>query len=190
MCRATRSCAYAEREGAISFDAPGARYTHRGNMCSFETLIEEYRIDDPAVAIMARVVHGADVSEDIAITPESAGLMAIADGFALLDLDDQTPAGPGAARLRRPLRLGPGAGRPHRPAGLGLGASWSAIEAKGDGAAKTAQTRIHVAFGSRASIDRVTTAELDSSRATDLPENAVVLTEPRRPGDRQTVHDG
>jgi len=33
--------AFAEREGAISFDAPGARYTHRGNKCSFETLIEE-----------------------------------------------------------------------------------------------------------------------------------------------------
>jgi hypothetical protein len=81
---------YAEREGAISFDAPGARYTHRDGKCSFETLVEEYRVDDPAVALMARVIHGADVSEDISITPESAGLMAIADGFALLDVDDQT----------------------------------------------------------------------------------------------------
>jgi hypothetical protein len=81
--------AYAERTGAISFDAPGARYTHRGSSCSFETLIEEHGITDPAVLHLAKVVHGADVSEDIGITPESAGLMAIADGFALLDLDDQ-----------------------------------------------------------------------------------------------------
>jgi hypothetical protein len=81
---------YAEREGAISFDAPGARYTHRDGKCSFETLVEEYRVDDPAVALMARVIHGADVLEDISITPESAGLMAIADGFALLEVDDQT----------------------------------------------------------------------------------------------------
>ena len=81
--------AFAEREGALSFDAPGARYTHRGPMCSFETLIEEYRIDDPAITILARVVHGADVSEDADITPESRGLQAIADGFALLGLDDQ-----------------------------------------------------------------------------------------------------
>ena len=36
---------------------------------------------------MAKVVHGADVSEDIGMTPESAGLAAIADGFALLGLD-------------------------------------------------------------------------------------------------------
>jgi hypothetical protein len=38
---------------------------------------------------MARVVHGADVSEDRDATPQSPGLLAIADGFALLDIDDQ-----------------------------------------------------------------------------------------------------
>jgi len=81
--------AFADREEAISFDAPGARYTHRDGMCSFETLIAEYRIDDPALALMARVVHGADVSEDSDATPQSPGLEAIADGFALLDVDDQ-----------------------------------------------------------------------------------------------------
>jgi len=81
--------AYAEREGATSFDAPGATYTHRDSKCSFETLIEEYRIEDPAVALLAKIVHGADVSEDRDATPESPGLLAIADGFALLDVDDQ-----------------------------------------------------------------------------------------------------
>lgn len=81
--------AYAEREGAKSFDAPGATYTHRDGRCSFETLIDEFKITDPAVLHMARVVHGADVSEDRDATPESRGLLAIADGFALLDVDDQ-----------------------------------------------------------------------------------------------------
>jgi hypothetical protein len=80
--------AVAERAGAISFDAPGARYTHRNGLCSFEVLVDEYRIGDPAVALMASIVHGADVAEDVATTPQSAGLLAIADGFALLDLDD------------------------------------------------------------------------------------------------------
>ena len=80
---------YAEREGATSFDAPGATYTHRGNKCSFETLIDEFKITDPAVLRMAAVIHGADVSEDRDATPESRGLLAIADGFALLDVDDQ-----------------------------------------------------------------------------------------------------
>jgi hypothetical protein len=81
--------AVAEREGAISFDAPGARYTHRDGLCSFEVLVDEHRIDDPAVALLARIVHGADIPADLAITPQSAGLQAIADGFAALGLDDQ-----------------------------------------------------------------------------------------------------
>ena len=82
--------AYGEREGAISFDAKGARYTHRDGLCSFEVLIEDYKLGgDPALALMARVVHGADVSEDRDATPQSRGLLAIADGFALLGLDDQ-----------------------------------------------------------------------------------------------------
>jgi hypothetical protein len=81
---------YAEREGGTSFDAPGARFTHRDGMCSFEVLIEEHDLGgDPALALMARVVHGADVSEDVGATPQSAGLLAIADGFAMLDIDDQ-----------------------------------------------------------------------------------------------------
>ena len=84
---------YAKREGAISFDAPGAQYTHRDGMCSFEILIDEYEITDPAVAILARIVHGADVSDDRDVTPQSRGLEAIAEGFALLDLDDQRQLG-------------------------------------------------------------------------------------------------
>jgi hypothetical protein len=81
---------YAEREGAISFDATGARYTHRDGLCSFEVLIEEHDLgNDPALALLARVVHGADVAEDADATPQSPGLLAIADGFALLGVDDQ-----------------------------------------------------------------------------------------------------
>jgi hypothetical protein len=80
---------YAERENATSFDAPGAKATHRGSKCSFETLIDEYTIDDPAIALLAKVVHGADLSEDRDTTPESRGLLSIAEGFAFLDVDDQ-----------------------------------------------------------------------------------------------------
>jgi hypothetical protein len=78
----------AEREAALSFDAPGARFTHRDGLCSFEVLVEEYGIDDPAIARLARIVHGADVPEDRDATPQSRGLLAIAEGFHLLELDD------------------------------------------------------------------------------------------------------
>ena len=80
--------AFADREGAISFDAPGARYTHRDGLCSFEVLVEEYSIEDPALRLMAPIVHGADVAEDRDATRESPGLYAVAEGFALLGLTD------------------------------------------------------------------------------------------------------
>ena len=78
----------AERESAHSYDAKGARYTHRDGLCSFEVLVEEYEIADPAVHLLARIVHGADVSEDRHATPQSAGLQAVAEGFHYLIPDD------------------------------------------------------------------------------------------------------
>ena len=81
---------FAEREGAISFDARGARYTHRDGLCSFEVLVDEYNLGGhPALALVARVVHGADVGDDRDSTPQSRGLLAIADGFSFLGLPDQ-----------------------------------------------------------------------------------------------------
>ena len=78
----------ADAEGAHSFDAPGARYTHRDGLCTFEVLVEEYAIEDPAVHRLARIVHGADIAEDRDATPESRGLLAVAEGFHLLDVGD------------------------------------------------------------------------------------------------------
>ncbi len=81
---------YAKRTGAVSFDAPGAEYTHRDGLCSFEVLVEEYKLGgDPPLTLVAKVVHGADVSEDADITPQSRGLEAIARGFMDLGLTDQ-----------------------------------------------------------------------------------------------------
>ena len=79
----------AEREGAISYDAPDARYTHRDGLCTFEVLVEDYELADPALPLMARIVHGADVADDRDATPQSRGLLAIAEGFHLLDLPDE-----------------------------------------------------------------------------------------------------
>src|SRR5439155_646424 len=76
------------RERAHSCDAPGAEYTHRDGLCSFEVLVEEYRLDDPGLQLLARIVHGADVSDDRDATPQSRGLLAVAEGFHLLELGD------------------------------------------------------------------------------------------------------
>jgi hypothetical protein len=75
----------ASREGAHSYDAAGAEYTHRDGKCSFDVLIEDFNLaGDPALVRLAQIVHAADVSEDIDSSPEGRGLSAIAHGFALL----------------------------------------------------------------------------------------------------------
>jgi len=80
--------AAAEREGGHSYDAPGATYTHRDGLCSFEVLIEDYQLDDSALNLLARIVHGADIAEDRDATPQSRGLLAVAEGFYLLNVGD------------------------------------------------------------------------------------------------------
>ncbi len=59
--------AVAEREGATPFDTQGAKLGHRDGRCSFETIIEEYGLleRDPALARLAQIVHGADVSTNL-----------------------------------------------------------------------------------------------------------------------------
>lgn len=76
--------AVAEREGAIPYDAAGVELGHVEGRCSFESILFKYGLDDPALIRLAKIVHGADVSEDIGLTPEAAGLKAIAHGFAML----------------------------------------------------------------------------------------------------------
>jgi hypothetical protein len=78
----------ARDQNGKSFDAPGADFTHRNGKCSFEVLAEDFSVDDPTVGMLARIVHGADIPSDISCTTESAGLLAIAEGFALVCEDD------------------------------------------------------------------------------------------------------
>ncbi len=73
----------AQRDGAIPFDVKGAELGHVDGRCSFESIMVKFQLTDPALQRLARIVHGADVSTDITIVPESAGLKAIAHGFAL-----------------------------------------------------------------------------------------------------------
>lgn len=75
--------ATAQREGAIPFDVPDVELGHRGNLCSFDAVLEKYGLNDPALRLLALIVRGADTS-DRALTPESAGLYALASGFATL----------------------------------------------------------------------------------------------------------
>ncbi len=78
----------APREGAIPYDAPEAELGHHEGKCSFEAIIAKYRITDPAVHLLAQIVHGPDVADDLYGRPEAAGLKAVAEGFRDLGLAD------------------------------------------------------------------------------------------------------
>ncbi len=80
--------AVAAREGAIPFDVPNVELGHHDGKCSFEALVEKYRITDLAVGLLAQIVHGADVEHDLYGRPEAAGLQALAEGFRHLGLKD------------------------------------------------------------------------------------------------------
>jgi len=78
----------AEREGAIPYDVPEVELGHVDGRCSFESIMLKYGLKDPALRLLARIVHGADVDADRALVPEAAGLQAIAHGFSLVHGDD------------------------------------------------------------------------------------------------------
>ena len=79
----------AAREGARSFDAPGAEFTHRDERCTFEVLIEEFGLgSDPALARLAAIVHAADVEADLESDPLGPGLLAIGIGGLDVEADD------------------------------------------------------------------------------------------------------
>jgi hypothetical protein len=78
----------AEKENATPFDVPGVELGHHEGNCSFEAIVEKYKLRDPAIQLLAQIVHGADVANDLYGRPEAAGLKAIAEGFGSLGLPD------------------------------------------------------------------------------------------------------
>jgi hypothetical protein len=79
--------AVAKREEAIPYDVPDVELGHRGDQCSFDAFLDKYKLKDPALLELALIVRGAD-TEARGLTPESAGLYAVATGFQAMARDD------------------------------------------------------------------------------------------------------
>jgi hypothetical protein len=82
----------ARREGAVPFDAtrfPEVKLNHRGERCTFEAILEDFHLVDPALDRLGLIVRGADVKGQEQVTPESPGLRAMAEGFARLGISDE-----------------------------------------------------------------------------------------------------
>ncbi len=79
----------AAETGAIPFDSPGVELGHHDNRCSFESIIQKYDLQDPALLRLATIVHAADVSADIDKDPIARGFEAIAVGYSLRFPEDE-----------------------------------------------------------------------------------------------------
>jgi hypothetical protein len=78
----------AKRDDAIPYDVPDVELGHIDGRCSFESILVKYNLDDPALQLLGRIVHGADIPAELSIEPEVAGLRGLAYGFAYLHGDN------------------------------------------------------------------------------------------------------
>lgn len=77
-------------EAAELFDVVGARLSHHGEDCSFETFLKKYDLKDPVLVEIAEIVHDADLMDEKYGRPESEGLDVVIRGMQLALPDDET----------------------------------------------------------------------------------------------------
>jgi hypothetical protein len=81
--------AVAAREGATPYDVKGVELGHHGQECSFEAILRKYDLmQNPALALLGKIVNGADTDNTLHHQPEGPGLNAVAEGFRHLNLAD------------------------------------------------------------------------------------------------------
>ena len=79
--------AVAERFSATPFDIEGVLWSHRGDTCTFDTMLAEFELKSDALLQLAKIVRGADTARpDLA--PQSAGLLAASLGYSRMYRDD------------------------------------------------------------------------------------------------------
>jgi rhodanese-related sulfurtransferase len=79
--------AVAERFGGVAFDIEGAFWSHRGERCTFDTMLEEWGLAIEPLQRFAVIVRGADTAR-LDLAPEAAGLLAASLGQSRMYADD------------------------------------------------------------------------------------------------------
>ncbi len=77
----------AERLAATPFDIEDGFWSHRGEACTFDVMLEEFALNIAPLARLARIVRGAD-TDRLDLAPEAAGLLAASLGFSRMYRDD------------------------------------------------------------------------------------------------------
>ncbi len=76
-------------ETGITFDMPGARLSHRRGHCTFHTFVSDYRLEDPALGRLARIIDEADIVQEAPLEPAAEGLDMVCRGIRMICADDQ-----------------------------------------------------------------------------------------------------
>ena len=79
--------AVAERFGGTAFDIEGVFWSHRGETCTFDTMLTEFGLSSPALERLALIVRAADTAR-LDLAPQAAGLLAASLGFSRMHKDD------------------------------------------------------------------------------------------------------
>lgn len=77
----------AELFGAMPYDIEEVFWSHRGERCTFDTMLEEFGLSTPALGRLASIVRGADTAR-LDLEPEAAGLLAASLGLSRMYADD------------------------------------------------------------------------------------------------------
>ncbi len=80
---------YSPEDGELRFDMFEAEYTHEGDRCTFEVLVQRFQVTDAAVAAIGEVVHELDVRDGKFARAETPGVERLVNGIALTQPDDQ-----------------------------------------------------------------------------------------------------
>jgi rhodanese-related sulfurtransferase len=81
--------AVADRFGATPFDIEGTFWSHRGPLCTFDVMVEEFGLQSEALSRLAVIVRGADTAR-LDLAPQAAGLVAASLGLSRMYRDDLT----------------------------------------------------------------------------------------------------
>jgi hypothetical protein len=79
--------AVAERFGATPFDIEGVFWSHRGDLCTFDVMVEEFGLRSDPLLRLAAIVRGADTAR-LDLAPEAAGLLAVSLGLSRMYRED------------------------------------------------------------------------------------------------------
>lgn len=84
---ATEVTAVAERFGATPFDIDDVFWSHRGDRCTFDTMIEEFGLSSTPLDRLATIVRAADTAR-LDLAPQAAGFLAASLGLSRMFRDD------------------------------------------------------------------------------------------------------